>query len=182
MKSRQAAKPTWETISDSKASQLVTECAARASGCGCGWYDFKGRCGHLTKRQTFFCGRNHEDDEATFCRNVLNREGLPRIIEMDKYRLDDVCQDCRRHMRTGEASTTNPTPQGRSPSSGLQSRPSAPFQGRSSSSGVQSTPVAPPLRQTKLPALFARAKPKGSAADVVPASSAWERSPRQRGA
>jgi hypothetical protein len=89
------SKLAWEVVSDFQASRVVAAHVPKADHCGCGWYEFNGRCGHRVKRQPLMCGREREGDVPILCNSALDRDGIPRRIKIEKYRLDRDCSDCR---------------------------------------------------------------------------------------
>jgi hypothetical protein len=86
-------------ISDSEATNMVVNALQHSSHCGCGWYEFKGSCGHLAKRQPIMCGKERSGIDITFCPSALDREGNPRRIKFED-RLQRVCQICQQRLRS----------------------------------------------------------------------------------
>jgi hypothetical protein len=87
-------RPSWEFVSDAEAGRIVASIARKADHCGCGIYEFKGRCGHRVRRHRFACGRERDGEVATFCSSALNH-GFPRITKMERHRVQGACVNCR---------------------------------------------------------------------------------------
>lgn len=80
-------------VSDIEASRIIVDLVRKAPNCGCGWYDFNGRCDHMVKRQPFICGRTLDGDITELCTGPPDRV-RPRLIKVEKFIIDRVCSDC----------------------------------------------------------------------------------------
>ncbi len=102
---------SWHLVTEEEASRIVITEARSGGGCGCGWYEFKGRCGHRILRQPFICGRESRGGDADFCRSAVNPDGAPKKIkQLERYRLDEDCRDC---VRVKQQAPNQPAASGR---------------------------------------------------------------------